>query len=130
VTGNNTNAKGIGVQGTGKKFGVYSNGNLGVASGSYVAATGGDSETGELWAMLELDRAIVGDVIVREAADNPTECPGVGHAKPGSLCLYYDVKSNVTYNAQNGDWTRDFLLIWTIDGSPASVSANYTVTAR
>ena len=40
VTATNANAKGIGVQGTGKKFGVYSNGPLGVAAGKSLTCTG------------------------------------------------------------------------------------------
>jgi hypothetical protein len=40
VKATNTNAHGIGVQGTGKKYGVYSNGPLGVAAGKPLSCTG------------------------------------------------------------------------------------------
>jgi uncharacterized protein YjbI with pentapeptide repeats len=40
VQGTNSNAKGIGVKGTGKKYGVYSNGSLGIAAGKSLACTG------------------------------------------------------------------------------------------
>jgi hypothetical protein len=40
VQATNSNAHGIGVQGTGKKFGVYSNGPLGVAAGKSLSCTG------------------------------------------------------------------------------------------
>ncbi len=40
VTATNSNAHGVGVQGTGKKFGVYSNGPLGVAAGKALSCAG------------------------------------------------------------------------------------------
>lgn len=39
VTGTNTGGSGVGVKGTGKRFGVYSNGNLGVAAGKSLSCT-------------------------------------------------------------------------------------------
>ena len=40
VQATNSNAKGVGVQGTGKKYGVFSNGPLGVAAGKSLSCTG------------------------------------------------------------------------------------------
>jgi hypothetical protein len=45
VKATNSNANGIGIQGTGKRYGVFSNGNLGVAAGKELRCTGCVTDT-------------------------------------------------------------------------------------
>ena len=116
VSGSASGTGGIGVQGTGAKFGVYSNGPLGVAPGRPLVCSGcvtagdltlvhGQSESG-VFAAAEYaanpgDYVAVGITFPRPLAaavpDNhiidtniapSAHCTGIGHAAPGYLCLY------------------------------------------
>jgi len=119
VQATNSNAKGIGVQGTGKRFGVYSKGPLGVAAGNGLVCTGcvkssafapsaktvqtlpsGKSESGVIGftdnaagsgKRLVVPISFVQPVAWKHLADSSdiTHCPGLGKAAPGYVCIYY-----------------------------------------
>jgi len=125
VKGTNSSAVGTGVQGTGKKFGVFSNGPLGVAAGKKLVCTGcvpagalanlrsGQSESGTFSAgggtdtggyigqgvtyVRPLSSAILDGHIVDVATGTwpAANCPGPGKAAVGYLCLYEMQTNNV-----------------------------------
>jgi hypothetical protein len=131
VQGRNTNAKGVGVQGTGKKFGVVSNGPLGVngplscngcvhpkalaskakgplplgtdesQSGVYSAAAG-DSTDGWMVSTITFTRPMRSEPTVVYATTWPVaHCSGPGHADRNYLCLYVQGENNASLSFSN-----------------------------
>jgi hypothetical protein len=119
VSGSGSGAKGIGIAGTGHQYGVLSNGPLGIAAGSQLECTGcvtakdlatlpvGQSESGLYAGGGDASGGYIGVAInftiplshgiaeahVYDASENgfSSNCPSVGHAAAGWLCLYGQV---------------------------------------
>jgi hypothetical protein len=159
VNGTATGHNGVGVQGTGAKWGVFSNGPLGVAPGKSLTCTGcvtstdmtlqaGQTESGVFaageYASDPADFLGVGITYPRPlAAAIPkvhmidtyggasAYCPGPGHAARGYLCLY---PSGGTY--YEVDPTTDFYtysfgveIYWTPTNNDPYVGGVWTLTA-
>jgi hypothetical protein len=119
ITGFGSGAKGIGIAGTGKQYGVLSNGPLGVSAGNQLVCTGcvnekdlgtlpagqsesglyaagGDASGGYLAVAINFTIPLSQGIAQNHVYDVSYEgasghCPGAGHAAPGWLCLYGQV---------------------------------------
>jgi hypothetical protein len=64
-----------------------------------------------------------------------TECPGVGHAATGWLCIYASFSENLAiepvtnHDETSGSDPYGFLLQALVDASPARAYGSWTVTA-